>query len=161
VPMVGSDTYLHGRGRMLGKLLDRITVADGQGDEFDIGELTTYLNDAVLLAPSLLLGPAAQWSAVDDGSFDVSLTDAGRTVRGRVFVDARGAPYDFSTTDRYADLATGLTRAEWRTPIHNWKILDGRPVPDRMAAVWRLPDGPLPYVTGRITDLAHNVAPGS
>jgi Family of unknown function (DUF6544) len=46
VPLVGSDTYLDGHGRMLGKLLDRIVVADGQGSEFDVGELTTYLNDA-------------------------------------------------------------------------------------------------------------------
>ncbi|HET6918284.1 MAG TPA: DUF6544 family protein [Jiangellaceae bacterium] len=71
VPLVGSDTYLDGHGRMLGKLLDRIVVADGQGSEFDVGELTTYLNDAILLAPSMLLGPATSWLAVNDGSFDV------------------------------------------------------------------------------------------
>jgi hypothetical protein len=30
VPLVGRDAYLRGHGRMLGKLLDRITVVDGQ-----------------------------------------------------------------------------------------------------------------------------------
>lgn len=161
VPMVGSDTYLRGRGRMLGKLLDRITVADGAGEEFDIGELTTYLNDAVLLAPSILLGPAVSWAAVDDTSFDVSMTDAGRTVRGRVFLDAHGAPSDFSTTDRFADLPGGPIRAEWRTPVDGWTRVNGRAVPARFAAVWQLPQGPLPYVTGRVTDLAYNTTPGS
>ena len=89
LPMIGRDTYLHGRGHMLGKLLDRIVVVDGSGAEFDTGELTTYLNDAILLAPSMLLGPATSWRAIDDGSFEVSLTDDGRTVTGRVFLDER------------------------------------------------------------------------
>lgn len=159
LPMTGSDTYLQGRGRMLGKLLDRIVVADGQGPEFDVGELTTYLNDAILVSPSMLLGPPTEWTAVDDGSFDVRLTDTGHSVTARVFVDERGAPYDFSTTDRFADLPGGPVRAEWRTPVRGWEHLDGRAVPDPMEAVWHLPDGPLRYVTGRLTAIAWNVPP--
>ena len=115
-PDVGRDTYLNGHGRMVGRLFDLVTIVDGRGPEFDIGELTTYLNDAILIAPSMLLGPATTWREVDDDSFDVTLTDAGRSVTGRVFVDKRGAPNDFSTTDRFADLPDGLVRAEWRTP---------------------------------------------
>jgi hypothetical protein len=161
VPMIGSDTYLNGRGRMLGKLLDRVVVADGQGPEFDIGELTTYLNDAVLIAPSMLLGAAAVWSAVDDGSFDVSLTNAGRTVTGRVFVDERGAPYDFSSTDRYMDSPQGPIQAEWRTPVRGWEFIHGRAVPGQGEAVWHLPEGPLPYGIGRFDYLMRNVPPGA
>lgn len=148
VPMIGRDTYVGGRGRMIGKLAGLVTVVDGQGEEFDIGELTTYLNDALLLAPSMLLG-RVEWVGVDDHSFDVSLTDAGRTVTGRVFVDDRGAPVDFSSTDRFADLPGGLVRAEWRTPIDGWEHVGGRPVPGSTRAVWNLEDGPLTYVEGR------------
>jgi len=159
VSMIGRDTYLNGHGRMIGKLFDRFTVADGQGVEFDIGELTTYLNDAVLLAPSMLLDPSTSWRGVDDRIFDVTLTDAGRSVTGRVFLDDRGAPRDFSTTDRYADLPGRLVRAEWRTPVRCWELVDGRPLPGPMSAVWHLPQGPLPYVEGRIVpaSIAFNV----
>ena len=86
---IAPSTAMRGHGRMLGKLLDRVTVADGKGDEFDVGELTTYLNDAILMAPSMLFGPVTSWNAVDDGSFDVSLSDGGHTVSGRVLVDER------------------------------------------------------------------------
>ena len=149
IPMLGRDTYVRGRGRMLGKLLDRFTVADGQGDEFDIGELTTYLNDALMLAPSMLLTPDTRWAEVDHDSFDVTFTDAGHSVTGRVFLDDRGAIRDFSTTDRFADLPGGLVRAEWRTPVPRWEVHDGRPIPGPFGATWHLPDGPLPYVEGR------------
>ncbi len=72
---------------MVGRLLGLITVVDGHGEEFDIGELVTWLNDAVLLAPSMLLASSTTWSEVHDEAFDVSVTNAGHTVTGRVFLD--------------------------------------------------------------------------
>lgn len=163
VPMTGMDTYVRGRGRMVGKLLGVVPVARGEGEEFDAGELITYLNDAVLLAPSFLLTPAVSWEEVDDASFDLTLTDRGRAVTARVFLDERGAPRDFSTTDRYADLPQGLVRTEWTTPVSNWGLVQGRPFPGPASAIWHLPDGPLLYAEGRFVpgSAAHNVAPGA
>ena len=92
----------------------------------------------------------------------IQMRGLGRTVSARVHLDERGAPRDFSTTDRFADLPTGLVRAEWRTPISTWTTtIDGRPLPGPMAAVWHLPDGELPYVEGRIdpASLQIDVAP--
>jgi hypothetical protein len=162
VPMMGVDTYLRRRGRMIGKLLGVVPVADGKGQELDVGELVTYLNDAILLAPSFLLTPATSWDEVDDRTFDVTLADHGRSVTARVFLDDRGAPRDFRTTDRYADLPSGLVRAAWTTPVSSWEGVGGRPFPGPMSAIWHLPDGPLPYVEGRLVpgSVAYNVAPG-
>jgi Family of unknown function (DUF6544) len=145
VPMVGRDSYLRGRGRMHGKLLGLVTVADAHGPETDMSELTTYLNDAVMMAPSMLLRPEVTWSEVDRDTFAVALTDSGTKVTARVFVDEQGAPRDFSTTDRYADLPGGPVRAEWTTPIDGWTHAGGRSVPTRGSAVWHLSDGPLTY----------------
>jgi hypothetical protein len=148
IPMLGVDTYLDGHGKMLGKLLGIVTVADGNGEEFDIGELTTFLNDAVLISPTFLLQPAVTWAEVDNDTFDVTLADAGRSVTARVFLNERGAPVDFSTTDRFAALPGGLQRAEWRTPVSGWTNIDGRSWPGSVAAVWHLPDGEFPNVEG-------------
>lgn len=162
LPMTGVDTYLDGTGEMRGKLLGIIPVAHGHGEEFDLGELVTWLNDAVLLAPAFLLTSAITWKEVDDRSFDVTLGDAGRTVTARVLLDARGAPRDFSTTDRYADLPDGLTRAEWTTPIEDWSTVGGRPFPTSARAIWHLPGGPMPYAEGRFVpdSVAYDLPPG-
>jgi len=161
VPMVGKDTYLNGKGRMVGRLLGLVPVADGQGTEFDIGELTTWLNDALVIAPSMLLIDDVTWSGVDDDSFDVSLTHDGHTVSGRVFLDERGALRDFSTTDRWADLPGGLVQAEWRTPFDEWVEVGGHRLPASGRAVWMLDDGPLTYVEGAFVpeSLVLNVRP--
>jgi len=76
-------------------------LCKGEGEEFDIGELTTYLNDALFIAPSFLLRPEVTWAEIDAVTFDVTLRDAGRSVTGRVFLDEQGAPVDFATTDRF------------------------------------------------------------
>jgi hypothetical protein len=122
----------------------------GSAEGFDLGELTTYLDDAVLLAPSMVLGLQTTWTGVDDTTFDVALSDAGRTATGRVFLDARGAPVDSMSTDRLAALPTSPVRAEWRTPVQRWELIDGRSLPGPFSALWHLPNGPLPYIRGRL-----------
>jgi hypothetical protein len=163
VTMVGRDTYVRGHGRMLGTVLGVITVADGQGEEFDVGELVTYLNDAVLLAPSMLLDSAISWAHVDEESFDLTMTDAGHRVSARVFVDERGAPRSFRTTDRYATTPDGLVRAPWTTPIESWSVVDGRPFPGRGGATWHLSDGEFTYIEGGFVagSAVYNVSPSS
>ena len=166
VPLVGRDTYLRGRGRLRIRLLDLFTLADAAGPEYDLGELVTYLNDAVLFAPSMLLGPEVTWSAAGADAFDVALGDAGRTVAARVFIDGRGAPTEFSTTDKFcADPANPnrLMRARWTTPVAGWDAHNGRRVLAGGRAIFHLPQGPFTYadfspVPG---SLAFNLAPGA
>jgi hypothetical protein len=62
LPMTGRDAYANGHGRLLAKLAGLVNVADSAGPETDMSELVTYLNDAVFLAPSMLLVPAVRWA---------------------------------------------------------------------------------------------------
>ena len=164
LPTFAHDTYVRGHGRMLGKVLDLFTVADGHGPELDVGELVTWLDDAVLVAPAMLLGPRTTWSAVDDHSFDLRFTDGHRTVGARVTIDGRGAPVDFSTTDRYRydpEHPRCPSRDRWSTPVEDWQIVAGRPLSMRGRAVWHLPAGEFVYADfrPRPESLAFNLPP--
>jgi len=163
LPVTVRDEYLRGRGSLAAKAFDLLPIAKGRGYELDVGELVTYLNDAILMAPSLLLGAETRWSEVAPDRFDVTLTDGDHTVRARVLLDARGAPSSFSTTDRFFDAPDGhKVRTEWQTPVDGWQEADGRMLPTVARAVWRLPTGPLPYVELRFEPerIVFNVPPG-
>lgn len=165
LPVIGRDTYRSGHGRMLGKLLDLVTVIDGSGTEFDIGELVTYLNDLVLIAPSMLLVPAVTFAPVDASAFDLTLVDHGNTVKARVFVDDHGAPVNFETTDRFCEdpeAPKRYVRARWSTPMTGFQEVDGRKIPLRGQAVWRFADGDFSYADFEVVpgSLAFNVRPG-
>lgn len=166
LPVSVRDTYSAGEARMSGKLLDLISVVDEKGEKIAIGELVTYLNDALMVAPSMLLGPESTWTAVDENTFDVSLTDCGRTVKARVFLDAQGALKDFSTTDRFGqdpdDPTHAFVRTEWTTPIDGWQEYQGRKFPTRGQAIWHFPKGDFAYaeIIADPAKLIFNVAPG-
>ena len=164
VPVLARDTYVRGQGRMVAKALGLVTVADGQGEPYDIGELVTYLNDAILYAPSMLLAPAVSWQSVDEVSFDVALADRGRTVRARVYLDERGAPCDFHTTDRFVedpfDPQHPLVRARWTTPVDKWELSGPRPYARLGRAVWQLPQGAFFYAELHTDRVTYNVPPG-
>lgn len=159
VPMWGWDTYRGGSGRMLGKALGLVTVADGSGPQFDLSELTTWLDDAICLAPGMLLHPRTTWEPAGDDAFRVSVTDAGRTAGAEVLLDAEGRPRDVRSTDRFADLPGGLVRALWSTPMDGWTVVDGRPRPTGGSAVWHLPGGEFRYGEMALADLALDVPP--
>ena len=146
LPMVGRDVYLGGRGTMHGTLLRLVTVAHGEGPEVDVSELTTWLNDAVLFAPSMLLVPAVDWVEIDDDRFAVTLRDRGHEVTATVTVDAPGDVVDFVTEDRWADLPGGLVRAPWRTPVPSSVSVVGRRRATGGSAIWELPEGDLEYL---------------
>jgi hypothetical protein len=161
LPMTGRDAYAGGHGRMHGKLAGLVPVADGSGPEYDVSELVTYLNDAVLLAPSMLLSLPVTWAGVNDSCFDLTLADAGHQVTARVLVDGRGAPAEFSTEDRWCALPGGLVRTRWSTPVQGWMKINGRWQLRWGAAIWHLPEGPFCYAEFRPTPGAvrYNVTP--
>src|SRR5437762_389994 len=113
------------------RLYDWFELEDATGEALDVGELVTYLNDAILLAPSLLLGPGARWSAADEGPFEVTFSDRGLSVSGVVAIDARGAPLPFTTTDRFYrdpdDPKREWRRTQWATPVDGWELTAGAP----------------------------------
>lgn len=166
LPVLARDTYLGGCGRLRVRLFDRVTFAEATGPEYDLGELVTWLNDAILLAPSMLLRPATTWTGVDDRSFDVSLSDRVTRVTARVYLDERGAPVGFSTEDRYCEDPFSprhpLIRGRWTTPVDGWTMRDGRALPTSARAEWHLPGGRFEYIAVRsfADGLTFNVTPG-
>jgi len=161
--MFGVDLYQAGPGRMRGKLLGMITVADGSGQEFDLGELTTYLNDALMRAPSMLLTPAVTWGRLTTTrSTSACPTAQSRRPHGS-YVDEQGRMVDFSTTDRWAALPGGLTRAYWTTPIDGWMDHEGRWIPTGGRAIWHFDTGEFEHARGRFVpeSVEFNVPPGA
>jgi hypothetical protein len=149
LPVLARDTYANGRGHMLAKVADLVTVADGTGPELDQSELVTWLNDCILFAPSMLLGSATRWSQVDERAFNVSFSDHRCTVTARVSIDERGAPVNFETTDRFLndpdDPTHPLIRAGWSTPVESWQRIGSRDYPARANATWHLASGEYTY----------------
>jgi hypothetical protein len=164
IPVYGRDLYVDGEGRLQIRPLELFTVQDSRGPELDKAELVTYLNDAIIMAPSMLLGPQASFREVDARAFDVTLTDRGHVVSARVTLGDGGAPLEFATDDRSWTSPGGASvPTRWTTPIDGWQLVGDRRLPTSARAVWHFPEGPFAYGEFRFgaDTVVFNVAPGT
>jgi hypothetical protein len=148
LPVLVRDNFISGRGCTVARALDAFSVANDHSEETAVGQLVTYLNDAVLLAPALLLVPEVTFRQTAEDSFVVTLSDRGREVSASVELDVMGRTTCFSTTDRFLrDPARPdhMLRTRWSTPVQGWQWVAGRMVPTSAKAIWHLRDGDFTY----------------
>ena len=150
------DRYEAGRGHMFGKLAGLFTVFDVRGDELDQATMIRYLNE-IMWFPTAFLGENITWQEIDDRSAEVTFTDRGKSVSGRMFFDDVGRLTNF-TTMRYREIDGEFSLDPWSTPITGYGVRAGLNLPVRGQAVWHLPAGDLPYADLEITDVVYNAA---
>jgi hypothetical protein len=150
------DEYGSGRGHMHAKLAGLYTVFDVKGEKLDQGALLRYLSEMIWF-PTAFLGGNTAWRAVDGHSADVQLSDAGKSVSGRLFFDDDGRPTNF-TAKRYREIDGDFSLDPWSTPITGYGVRAGLRLPTQGQAVWNLPSGDLMYVELEIEEVSYNAA---
>jgi hypothetical protein len=152
--MFGSDVYKAGHSHMHGKLLGLFTVVDGQGEEVNQGTMVRYLQEMSWF-PTAYLGANITWHAVDDHAADVTLHDSGKQVSGRMYFDDKGRMLTF-ISQRYGEFAGQYAIRTWSTPTTEYAELAGLKLPVAGLGVWQLPEGDLPYVKVRVSEIEYN-----
>lgn len=152
--MRARDTYKDGEGHMFGKAMGLFTIFDERGEELTLGTLTRYLSE-IIWFPIAYLGHNITWTAVDDHSADVAISDHGRTASGRMFFDELGRPVNFETI-RYMGDRGEFRLTPWFTPSHEWGMRGGLNIPVRGTVGWRLPEGDLVYGDFTIVEAEYN-----
>ena len=76
ITMVGEHEHHQGKGFFGGKLLRYITLFNVHGEEIDIGDLTTFFNDCLLISPAGLvyLQDKLEWRELNESMLSVKLT---------------------------------------------------------------------------------------
>jgi hypothetical protein len=95
------------------------------------------------------------WTAVDERSADVALTDHGRAARGRMFFDELGRPLTFEAM-RYKEDKGEYTLLPWHTPMMEWGERGGLNIPVRGTVHWIMPEGKLTYGDFSIVEVVYN-----
>jgi len=148
---LGRDEYLEGKGSILMKILATVPLADERGSELAAAGLMRYLNETMWF-PAALLGANVTIAPIDDGSFQVSLTDRGETAKAVLFVDVEGRLTNFRA-QRYSAATRRLET--WETPVSGYRKIDGLNLPTTGFAVWKLASGDLDYIELEVTGIDH------
>lgn len=152
--LTGQDTYKDGQGHMFGKLAGLFTVFDARGQELLQGTMVRYLQE-MMWFPVAYLSDYITWQAVSDHAADATFTYGGESVTGRLYFDDAGRALSF-VSRRYREHQGAYTLETWATPMTEYGTFAGLRLPIAGWGVWQLPDGDLPYVKVRVTELTYN-----
>ena len=150
------DKYASGKVHMFGKLAGLITVFDVRGEKLDQATMIRYLNE-IMWFPTAFLGDNITWEEVDAQSAQVTFSDGGKSVSGRMIIDDEGRLTNF-TAMRYREIDGEFSLDPWSTPIIDYGERAGLNLPVRGQAVWNLPSGDLLYADLEITEVEYNYA---
>ncbi|MGX5654828.1 DUF6544 family protein [Geodermatophilus nigrescens] len=160
VPVEVWDTYRGEPRHAIEAHSGSVSVADGAGPELVRNHLESWLEDAVLMAPAMLLHRWIGWEDLGEDRFAVSVTDGGRSAAVVVALDGLGHPLELWTQDRWVVQPGGPARTSCSTVPCGWVVADGRPRVVGSTATWHLPRGDVTSVSTEVAALALDVPPG-
>lgn len=150
------DTYIDGRGSMQASLLGVYTLVDQAGvAALDAGALQRLLGEAVWFPTALLPSPSVRWSAGDDLSATVTITDHGTTVSLRFHFNGDGDVVKISG-DRFKESGGRYTLQPWVIACGEHAEQSGMRIPLYCEVSWMGERGPEPYWRGRITTIEYS-----
>jgi hypothetical protein len=152
--VLGRDSYRDGTGHMLITLSGLVPVVNAKGTELNQGSMIRFLNEMIWF-PAALLRDNITWTAVNDHTAQVTLTDQGEAVTGTLFFDDDGKLLNFEAP-RYRMEGEEFVYTRWSTPLTEYGERAGLQLPVKGSAVWHLPDGDFDYVELEITEIEYN-----
>ena len=150
------DSYVDGEGAMRASVAAIVPMVDQRGTpEMAAASLQRFLAEAVWYPTALLSRKGLSWSAINDTSARVTLTDGPTTVSLDVTFGPRGEIETVSTL-RYRDVNGAPVLTPWVGHHLDYTRIDGMMIPTSGEVAWVLAEGPTPYWRGRVVAARFN-----
>jgi hypothetical protein len=151
------DAYVNGRGEMVARALGVYAVANEAGSgELAEGQLMRFLAETMWFPSALRPGNGVTWTAIDDHRATASLTDRRHAVSLQFSFNDRNAITEVFAPARMR--AVDGTHRPTPGAVRCWDHQErlGFRIPIACEAEWRLPEGPLVYWRGRVTNVRYD-----
>ncbi|WP_195575365.1 DUF6544 family protein [Paenibacillus sp. 1001270B_150601_E10] len=145
IPFQGLDSYVHGKGSMLGVLAKGFTLFHQTGEEMNKAALVTFLSESLMI-PSAALQPYIVWESIDDTHAKATISYDGCSASGVFAFDADGKLLTFTTEDRFLISPDGTyQQVTWFVRFDEYELTNGIKQPTHLQAIWKFSDKDLIY----------------
>ena len=146
------DMYIAGKGRLIVSLFSLINVVDGEGEEFNQGELLRWLGESAWFPTNLLPGERLQWVPIDNHTAKLTFNCNGQSIFYIVTFNDTGEITQVETK-RFMDKEHLET---WIGRFTDYKEINGIVVPATVEAIWRLEKGEFSYARFNLKMIEYN-----
>jgi len=153
LPILVTDAYEDGHGRLVVKIGGALPVVHARGPEVDKGELQRCLADIVWCPPMLLSHPTLEWEA--EGKAALRVADAKGIADASICFDIAedGCPFQFrAKRPRTVGKKTVVT--PWSGRAEKFFDCEGLRIPEHVEASWELPGGTFTYFCSDVTSFS-------
>jgi hypothetical protein len=158
LPVAGFHCFRNGIAYMDIRLLSLFKVEFQKGDVMNVSETVTFFNDMCVMAPATLIDNRIEWLEVENNKVKASFTNNGITISAWLYFNEKGEMVNFVSEDRSALLANGqTTKLKWRTPMRDYKTINGYKLASYAEAIYTYPDGDFTYATFELKNIGYNL----
>jgi hypothetical protein len=151
------DSYINGKGRMLGKILSLFTIVDESNKkELNKGALQRFLAESVWFPTVLLPGKGVIWSKIDDKTARATINDSGITASMDFEFNENGEIISAFTEARYREVNGKYKLYPWKGKFREYIDIDGYLIPSIAEVEWVLEDGAFPYWRGELVNVEYD-----
>lgn len=143
-PMTGVDSWVGGRGRMVIRLFNLISLTDNTGPEMDISAQVTFLNDLVF-CPLGYFSLTTEWKALDHRRVLLKFSIHGHTVEAELDFNEEGDLENWKTAHRWAEVGGKNVPDLWETPLSRFQESRGLRIPTTGRGVHNYDGNPYGY----------------
>jgi hypothetical protein len=158
LPVRALHLYRREQATFTVRVASLVSIVDQRGPEISAAETVTVLNDLCLMAPGALVDERLTWREVDDRQADVVFTNGPHRVRATLRFNERDELVDFVSDDRPDSGSGRFVSRRWRTPVDEYRDVDGLHLLHRGGALYERPDGPFTYGEFALDSIAYDLA---
>jgi hypothetical protein len=158
IPVEGLHAYIGPKAVMKIKAAKLIQVVNADGPDMNKGETVTLFNDMCLLAPATLIDKNIKWETVDEKSVKATFSNEGNTISAVLYFSETGELVNFTSKDRSMSSDGKIFKYyPWKTPVSDYKLINGIKVVSAAEAVWETETGDFSYGRFTVKNIQYNV----
>lgn len=157
MPVAGRDLYHDGYGEMRGKLAGLFRIIFDNSKQTAQSVLITAFCEFTMV-PGYLLSEKVKWEQIYNKSVRGTLNDYGISAVAVFRFSDEGLLTEVETSDRYyTEGKNRYRKVGFSAVIESYRKQGEITIPEKMKAVWHLPEGDYEYFRGTVDRVVYNV----
>jgi hypothetical protein len=145
LPSTGLHLYQNKIATFKVKLLNWFKVVDAKGDRMNQAETVTLLNDMCFIAPATLIDSRISWETINDTIVKALFINGDISISALLYFNEKGELINFISNDRYETDGKKYVSYPWKTPVQDYRMINGYLLASKAKLIYQRPDGDFTY----------------
>lgn len=157
LPATGLHLYNNQTATFEVMLLNWLPIISAKGEKMNQAETVTLFNDMCFIAPATLIDDRISWELIDNLTVKATYTNGDISISAALYFNESGEMVNFISSDRFETDGKKYLSYPWKTPVSQYKEINGYLLPSKAKLIYEKPDGDFTYGELEFKDVRYNL----